>query len=362
MANGEDAVSYEIVPSTYVVSLDKNDNWVEGTTTTVVGSERCAVVTFIAYKVVGIKREKFSDCYWLGGNANPIASNTYYRYLSKTDTSADITLCRLEYDSNHSPKASDVLARVTVSVNRAGKDGENGKSVLCQYSASGADNSWHDGFKTGDVWMRTKTEGGSWGAAMRVVGEQGKNGEYTKYSFGISAQAETGGVGIAPTVVGGWNDAPILTTSDKPYLWMQVIKYDSNNNPGDPSYVRINGKDGANGTSVDIKGSFNSPDKLPESGAKLGDCYIINGNLWVYTAETTSGSKSGFINAGNIKGEPGTNAIQYYYHIAWCNNLDDKDDFTTSNPLGAAYTYMGICYTDSVADPSGPGALSLIHI
>lgn len=347
---GKDAVSYEIVPSTLSVSLDANGDWTKGTTTTVDGGDKVAVVSFTAYKITGSKREEFNDCYWLGGSVNPIQTSTYARYVSKTDTAVDITLCQLTWTSDHLPKAGDVLDRITVTVNKAGKDGASGKSLVCQYSADKSN--WHDGFKTGDVWMRSKIEGGSWGDAMRIVGENGINGEYTRYSFAISADEATSGVGVSPNlgVDGVWSDAPVLTTSEKPYLWMRIVKYDSNGSAGTPSYARMNGKDGKNGTSVDIKGSKASPDDLPTNG-KNGDTYIIDGNLWVYTDEEVSGSKNGFINAGNIKGEPGNNATQYYYHIAWCNNIETFEGFTVSNPSGSAYAYMGICYTDDVNDP-----------
>ena len=349
VANGADAVSYEIVPSTLVVSLDKNDNWASGTTIYQSGNDKYAVVTFLAYKVTGGKREPFSDCYWLGGSSNPIGTSFYTRYMAKTDTSVDITLCKLTWTSNGTPTAGEVLARVTVAVNKAGKDGTSGKSVQCQYSADAS--SWHSSFVTGDAWMRTRIEGGSWGAAMRIVGERGTNGEYTKYSFGISSQESTSGVGVKPSDVSSWSDAPLVTTKDKPYLWMQVVKYDGSGKAGAASYVRINGKDGKDGASVAIKGSFSSTSQLP-SNAAAGDGYIIDGNLWIYTGDTTSGNVNGFINAGSIKGDPGQSATQYYYHIAWCNDLGTYADFTVSNPSGAVYVYMGICYTDSIGDPT----------
>jgi hypothetical protein len=74
----------------------------------------------------------------------------------------------------------------------------------------------------------------------------------------------------------------------------------------------INGTNGTNGTSVSIKGNFASHTNLPTSGAILGDGYLINGFLWVYTAGTTTGTPpavlsvvNGFLNVGEIQGPPG---------------------------------------------------------
>lgn len=344
--NGEDAIYYQIVPSTLVVSLDANGNWVSGTP---LYRENYAKVTFKAYKITGNNRELFSDCYWLGGDGSPIRQSEYQKYVSKNSTSVNITLCKLAWTDNGTPIPGDVLDRVTIVVNKEGKNGNNGKSVQCQYSADGK--SWHSPFILGDIWMRSRIEGEIWGNAMRIVGEKGTNGEYTKYSFGISSQETTSGIGVSPSDISSWSDAPITTTENLPFLWMQVVRYDSNGNAGTPSYIRINGKDGTNGTSISIKGSFSSTASLP-SKATLGDSYIINGDLWVFTDEKTAGSVNGFINAGRIKGDPGTSATQYYYHIAWCNDIKTFTGFTTSNPSGATYSYMGICYTNEVNDPN----------
>ena len=62
---------------------------------------------------------------------------------------------------------------------------------------------------------------------------------------------------------------------------------------------------GSDGTSVTIKGSLDSADQLPTTGNTNGDCYIIDGNLWVYTGSAASGAVNGFVNAGQIKGDKG---------------------------------------------------------
>jgi hypothetical protein len=74
----------------------------------------------------------------------------------------------------------------------------------------------------------------------------------------------------------------------------------------------INGTNGTNGTSVNIKGNFDSHLDLPSSNAVLGDGYLIDGDLWVYTGGVTSGTPPdvdsvfrGFLNVGSIEGPPG---------------------------------------------------------
>jgi hypothetical protein len=74
----------------------------------------------------------------------------------------------------------------------------------------------------------------------------------------------------------------------------------------------INGTNGTNGTSVNIKGNFDSHLDLPSSNAVLGDGYLIDGDLWVYTGGVTTGTPPnvdsvfrGFLNVGSIEGPPG---------------------------------------------------------
>lgn len=107
------------------------------------------------------------------------------------------------------------------------------------------------------------------------------------------------------------------------------------------SYI---GKDGANGTSVSIKGSLSDIGELPTSGNVKGDSYLIDGYLWIYTGTSVDDDNhyNGFENVGKIKGEDGISATQYYYHVAWMNTSDNSDNsFTTTNPSGSSYAYIG---------------------
>lgn len=68
----------------------------------------------------------------------------------------------------------------------------------------------------------------------------------------------------------------------------------------DAGYVK--GKDG---TSINLKGSFDTPSELPTSGQTVGDSYLIQGHIWVYVNESGAGIVNGFKDAGNIQGPQG---------------------------------------------------------
>lgn len=358
VANGEDAVSYEIVPSTRSLLIDADGNWVVGTTI----SGRYAKVICSVYKVTGSKRELCTEKLWYSAS-NVIAKKgsfnggSFHLMIPSSTNVVDVSI----FASNEtaSGPTGSSLAIISIPVIHNGTNGTAGASLLCQYSADKTN--WHDGFRAGDVWMRQKlSTDTTWSDPTRIVGEKGTDGSYTEYSYGISEKESVASSANSPGVE-TWHDMPIPTTKDKPYLWMRVIKVDEKGNESSPAYTRLNGKDGNNGTSVNIKGSKPSSSALPSSGQKMGDCYLINGELWVYTGETGSGIVHGFVNCGNIKGEPGDSAVQYFYHIAWATGIKTDssgtmtgvEGFTTSNPAGLSYAYMGVCYnTVSSPDPS----------
>lgn len=364
VANGEDAVSYEIVPSTRSLLIEANGNWADGTAT----SEGYAKITCSVYKVVGSQRELCIEKLYYVADGAFIKSFVFDKgvftlLIPRSATVVDVSVFARDKTTNK--PIGDPLAMISIPIIHNGANGTNGingASLLCQYSADNTN--WHNGFTPGDVWMRQKmSTDTTWSESMRIVGEPGKsgaNGSYTEYSFGISSTESVASSAISPDVE-TWYDMPIPTTKDKPYLWMMVVKVDKKGNESEPAYSRLNGKDGNNGTSVNIKGSKPSSSALPSSGQKMGDCYLINGELWVYTGETGSGIVNGFVNCGNIKGEPGDSAVQYFYHMAWATGIKTDssgtmtgvEGFTTSNPAGLSYAYMGVCYnTVSSPDPS----------
>ena len=109
-------------------------------------------------------------------------------------------------------------------------------------------------------------------------------------------------------------------------------------------------KDGAAGTSINMKTGVSSPDALPSSGASIGDSYIIDGHLWTYTGGTASDAThhNGFTDCGKVSGEAGKNN---YVHVAWSNKQNPtKDDIVLSNTDGNAYAYMGTWVSETKED------------
>lgn len=136
-------------------------------------------------------------------------------------------------------------------------DGNTGASVEAQYAPNNTPtpSQIHNTWQSGDIYMRTKsTTDSDWSPWYRIVGETG--GE-TNYSFGVSAYDTTANVSTSPSDISpsDWSDAPVATTTQKPYLWARVQKKDGNgNNIGNPSYIRLTGEKGEPGSAfvVDI--------------------------------------------------------------------------------------------------------------
>ena len=138
-----------------------------------------------------------------------------------------------------------------------GPQGASGVSVVIQYSTNGT--SWHSTFATGDKWARTRMSNSStWGAAMKIVGENGTNGingtngSYMDYRFAKSNVNETGSSTTEPPISGNWSDAPVPTTADYPYLWMrtQMMEWNASSNAyvgGTKYYTRLTGEKGTDG-------------------------------------------------------------------------------------------------------------------
>lgn len=76
------------------------------------------------------------------------------------------------------------------------------------------------------------------------------------------------------------------------------------------------------------------------------------------SAETTPVCCTGGQGPQGPQGKPGTpgkdgaDAVQYYYHIAWCNTPDNSDNsFSTSCSDGDQYAYIGTCNNTTKEDP-----------
>ena len=71
----------------------------------------------------------------------------------------------------------------------------------------------------------------------------------------------------------------------------------------------------------------------------MGDCYVINGHLWVYTNSSDPAAVNGFIDAGSLQGpagngissitKTGTSGLVDTYTITYTNG--NSDTFTVTN-------------------------------
>lgn len=140
--DGEDAVWYEIMPVTFAVSLDADGNWVKGTDVITRNGEECARVFCTIVKHVGSTTEAPSDnmVVLCGNELQDVATASAYIYIRKTDTAAVVSLHTLN-QGNPPTYAGGLLARITITVNRAGADGEGvtivSKSVKYAISSLG---------------------------------------------------------------------------------------------------------------------------------------------------------------------------------------------------------------------------------
>nr|DAP06522.1 MAG TPA: tail protein [Caudoviricetes sp.] len=165
--------------------------------------------------------------------------------------------------------------------------------------------------------------------------------------------------GKTPAVVSTTYQYAITATSAKPadsewksvmpdpskyegkFLWTKTTTTWSTGDKTDTFSCTYIGTDGADGTSVTIKGTLGSISELPTTGT-AGNGYIIGGFFWVYSGTDTedANNHNGYTNVGKIKGEDGKNATQYYIHTAWMK-ASDGTGFTVANPNGDAYPYVG---------------------
>ena len=167
-----------------------------------------------------------------------------------------------------------------------------------------------------------------------VDGAKGDNGYsvYITYNDSSTIPAKPTGDGTT----NGWHTE---ATSSSVWMSQKVAPSVTEGEWGNP--IRIKGEDGApgkdgkDGTSITIKGSYGSKSELDAahpSGNNIGDSYIVGGNLYIWDGTE-------FKNMGQIKGADG---VSTYIHIKYS---DDGFSFTANQgeTIGA---YIGI-YVDS---------------
>lgn len=146
------------------------------------------------------------------------------------------------------------------------------------------------------------------------------------------------------------NDTPTKGIAPTSTVYWQIIAQGSK------------GENGADGTSVKIKGSLTDESQLPKTGNEEGDGYLINGNLYVW-----DGTK--WNNVGTIKGDkgdpgspgaPGEDAD--YYELRYAKNGStttppsltktslNPSGWTTTQPTLSAGQYLWLTIAKKTAD------------
>lgn len=191
---------------------------------------------------------------------------------------------------------------------------------------------------------------GSISFSMR--GEKGESGDTPYVTKTVVDYAITSSVSESKNWSPNAPDASAAANKGK-FLWTRTTYTWSNNKTTENityTYIGKDGKDGNDGTSVTIKASKGSTSELPTSGNTLGDGYIINGYLWIYTGTSKSDSTHvrGFENVGKIQGDPGAAATQYYTHVAWMKDSNGAGFSTSAN--GEEYAYVGVLVDKNPTD------------
>ena len=184
--------------------------------------------------------------------------------------------------------------------------GDDGASVEVQWSKDG--NSWHAVYADGDLYMRQRVGDAAWGAAIRVVGEDGKDGHNQIFEFAVSNS-------LTEQPLDGWSDAPRPVGSGE-YLWMRTgTIMPPATRPATWTVVRIGGERGADGVginSVTISyGKSNSVSVKPTTWSN--DVPVVGEDevLWVrtitdYTDETKADTVSYMYSYQGKTGAAGT--------------------------------------------------------
>lgn len=145
--------------------------------------------------------------------------------------------------------------------------------------------------------------------AKGSTGDKGESGLSVFYTYNDSETKPATPTGDGST--GGWH-----RTSSENVVWMSIknAKTDTEGAWGIPFRVR-----GADGTSINIKGSKDNVSQLPTVGNSEGDAYLIGGNLYIWDG-------TNWKDVGVIKGEDGKSS---YLHKKYSD--DGGKTFTARN-------------------------------
>lgn len=185
-------------------------------------------------------------------------------------------------------------------------------------------------------------------------GEKGESGDTPYVTKTVVDYAITSSVSEAKKWSSAAPDASAAANKGK-FLWTRTTYTWSNGKTTENVTYTYIGKDGKDGASVTIKGSKDNTSQLPTSGNTLGDGYIIDGYLWVYTgtSKTDSTHVKGFERVSKFQGDPGAPAVQYYTHVAWMK--DSKGTGFTISANGGQFDYFGVLVDTNPNAPSAAG-------
>ena len=203
-------------------------------------------------------------------------------------------------------------------------DNENGSDMYDTPS----DNTKYIGIAVNQLNL-TESNDPSYYKWSKFKGEDGTDGvsAVTYYTWIKYADDEKGsGISNNPT--------------NKNYIGFAYNKTTSteSNNPSDYIWSLIKGKDGVDGTSVKILGSYNSESELNTahpSGNEIGDGYIIQGDLYMWTGTI-------FENVGQIKGEDGKDGVDGVTLYTWIKYSDNEDGSNMYDTPTDKTKYIGI--------------------
>lgn len=267
-------------------------------------------------------------------------------------------------------KVEDATATVNLFADYTTTDGANHADVpikrlsdigvsfytLSSVTIKAKDKSGGDTLATLSIPVLSDGARGSAGAQGQP-GQDGKNGVdgkdgktpsvmSTTYKYAVTATS------VKPSDTAWQTTMPDPSKNEGKFMWTKTTTTWSTGDATDTFTCTYIGKDGENGTSVTIKGTFDSVEQLPTTG-KENESYIIAGDLWAYTGTSKEDAENhnGFTNIGRINGEDGKSATQYYIHTAWMKAADGTG-FTIANPHGTAYPYIGTLIDTNDKDSS----------